>query len=105
MQVPEVQVLEPALFKDEGENYRGLYESTYATLSGGVPLNLVTFYDDLGANYEWVVQLPVEAVSIDFCGVVRLPLHLRRLRHARDLCCRCVAERVAHRACNPMQLS
>ena len=85
MQVPEVQVLEPALCKDEGENYRSLYEATYATLSGGVPLNLVTFYDDLGANYEWVVQLPVEAVSIDFCGVVRFPQHLHPLRHACDL--------------------
>ena len=34
-----------------------------------VGINLVTFYDDIGEAYPWVVALPVAAVSLDFCGV------------------------------------
>ena len=29
----------------------------------------VTYYDDIGAAYEWAVKLPVAAVSLDFLGV------------------------------------
>ena len=29
----------------------------------------VTYYDDIGDAYEWAVQLPVEAISLDFLGV------------------------------------
>lgn len=35
----------------------------------GVPLNLVTYYDDMGAAYPWAVQLPVQAITLDFLGV------------------------------------
>ncbi len=35
----------------------------------GVPINLVSYYDDIGATYEWAVQLPVQAVTLDFLGV------------------------------------
>ena len=35
----------------------------------GVPINLVTYYDDIGEAYSWAVQLPVAAVSLDFLGV------------------------------------
>ena len=29
----------------------------------------VTYYDDIGDAYEWAVQLPVQAISLDFLGV------------------------------------
>jgi Cobalamin-independent synthase, N-terminal domain len=88
-QVPEVQVLEPALCKDEGENYRGLYEGAFKALAGAkVPINLVTFYDDLGDSYGWVVALPVAAVSIDFCGVVRR-LHPHLLQRCLSMSMSC----------------
>ena len=64
-------MLEPALGLFDAMTVKGLYESTYATLSKTVPLNLVTFYDDVGESFEWVSKLPVAAVSMDFCGVVR----------------------------------
>ena len=35
----------------------------------GLPINLVTYYDDIGETYPWVVKLPVQAVTLDFCGV------------------------------------
>jgi 5-methyltetrahydropteroyltriglutamate--homocysteine methyltransferase len=35
----------------------------------GCPIDLVTYYDDLGSAYTWAVNLPVAAVSLDFCGV------------------------------------
>lgn len=72
LQVPEVQLLEPALGLFDAGNFQGLYESTYATLSKSVSINLVTFYDDVGDCFEWVSKLPVKAVSLDFCGVVRV---------------------------------
>jgi 5-methyltetrahydropteroyltriglutamate--homocysteine methyltransferase len=30
------------------------------------PLHLVTYFDDLGEAYPWVMQLPVSAISLDF---------------------------------------
>ena len=35
----------------------------------GIPINLVTYYDDIGEAYSWAVQLPVAAISLDFLGV------------------------------------
>lgn len=70
MQVPEIQILEPALCYGD-DSLREVYESAYKQLTGVVPLNLVTFYDDLGSSYAWAVQLPVAAISLDFVGVVR----------------------------------
>lgn len=66
-----MQVLEPALCLFDAGTFRGLYESTYATLSKSVAINLVTFYDDVGDCFAWVSKLPVKAISFDFCGVVR----------------------------------
>jgi 5-methyltetrahydropteroyltriglutamate--homocysteine methyltransferase len=44
--------------------------ATYQQLSAvGCPIHLVTYYDDLGDAYPWVVRLPVAAVSLDFVGV------------------------------------
>lgn len=68
VKVGEVQLLEPALVMPEAAGLRGLYEESYEALAGVLPINLVTFFDDLGECYPWAVQLPVQAVSIDFIG-------------------------------------
>lgn len=90
VQVPEVQILEPALCMHDSGDDRATYEKAYAALAGTVPLNLVTFYDDLGAAYAWAVALPVQAVSIDFCGVVRIPTTCI-LEGAQAACSACVS--------------
>jgi 5-methyltetrahydropteroyltriglutamate--homocysteine methyltransferase len=63
LNVPEVQVHEPALALSDASDLQSAFESSYAVLSAaGVPINLVTYYDDIGSAYEWAVRLPV-AVS------------------------------------------
>lgn len=70
MGVPEVQIHEPSLATDAGAASQAVYESTYKALAAvGCPIDLVTYYDDLGAAYPWAVNLPVAAISLDFCGV------------------------------------
>lgn len=71
MGVPEVQLHEPSLTTDAGAAAQSVYESAYAALAAvGCPIDLVTYYDDLGeAAYPWAVNLPVAAISLDFCGV------------------------------------
>jgi 5-methyltetrahydropteroyltriglutamate--homocysteine methyltransferase len=67
---PEVQLHEPSLATDAGAAARAVYESAYGQLAAvGCPIDLVTYYDDLGEAYPWAVNLPVAAVSLDFCGV------------------------------------
>jgi 5-methyltetrahydropteroyltriglutamate--homocysteine methyltransferase len=72
LQVPEVQMLEPALCLFDAKQFQSLYNATYQALSPCVPINLVTFYDDVGDSFPWVSALPVKAISMDFCGVVRI---------------------------------
>ena len=73
MQVPEVQLIEPALCMSSAVKDKAIYELVYKTLSAaGVPINLVTYYDDIAETYTWVVALPVAAISLDFVGQVRL---------------------------------
>lgn len=68
--VPEVQVHEPVLTLSHAAQLEGDFRSTFDAMSAvGVPLNLVTMYDDIGDAYPWVVQLPVQAISLDFLGV------------------------------------
>lgn len=71
MGAPEVQLHEPSLTTDAGAAAKDVYESAYRQLSAvGCPIDLVTYYDDLGADaYPWVINLPVSAISLDFCGV------------------------------------
>lgn len=70
MGVPEVQLHEPSLATDAGAASKDVYESAYKQLSAvGCPIDLVTYYDDLGEAYPWVINLPVAAISLDFCGV------------------------------------
>ncbi|GMH38377.1 hypothetical protein BSKO_06261 [Bryopsis sp. KO-2023] len=68
--VPEVQMHEPALVLSDANTMKAACETVYKKLSeSGVPINLVTYYDDVGEAYPWLVTLPVAAISLDFCGV------------------------------------
>ncbi len=65
--VPEVQFHEPALVLSDAGEWRPHYEAVYAAFAEvGVPLNLVAYFDDLGDAFPWVVDLPVDALSLDF---------------------------------------
>jgi len=66
-QVPEVQLHEPQLVVGGSPELKPLYQRAYTALAeGGLPLNLVTYFDDLGAAYPWAVELPVSTLSLDF---------------------------------------
>jgi 5-methyltetrahydropteroyltriglutamate--homocysteine methyltransferase len=63
----EVQIHEPALVLDDSEQFKEFFAQIYGELAAiGIPIHLVTYFDDLGKNYSWVVQLPVAAISLDF---------------------------------------
>lgn len=63
----EVQVHEPALVLPGADNLRGQTEETYRLLAqSGPPLNLVTYFDDLGASFAWIKDLPVDVITLDF---------------------------------------
>ncbi|HBQ97085.1 MULTISPECIES: 5-methyltetrahydropteroyltriglutamate--homocysteine S-methyltransferase [unclassified Roseofilum] len=65
--VSEVQIQEPALVLATPDPYPALYQSLYSRFAQvGLPVNLVTTFDDLGEAYDWVTQLPVSAISLDF---------------------------------------
>jgi len=62
-----VQIHEPALVLGDANNFKELYQSTYDSLHRvGLPMHLVTYFDDLGATYPWVMELPVAGISLDF---------------------------------------
>ncbi|CAK0780359.1 hypothetical protein CVIRNUC_005025 [Coccomyxa viridis] len=70
MGVPEAQLHEPILATTDAAKLKAEFTSSYGELSKvGLPINLVTYYDDIGDAYEWAVKLPVQAVSLDFLGV------------------------------------
>lgn len=65
--IAEVQIHEPILVTSGAGNLRAAVEKTYTQLATvGLPIQLVTYFDDLGDTYEWVVQLPVTGISLDF---------------------------------------
>jgi 5-methyltetrahydropteroyltriglutamate--homocysteine methyltransferase len=65
--VPEVQLHEPALVLDDAPELQTATEVAVAALAEtGVPLNLVTYFDDLGETYPWVLNLPVDVLTLDF---------------------------------------
>ncbi|MEE9162264.1 MAG: 5-methyltetrahydropteroyltriglutamate--homocysteine S-methyltransferase, partial [Candidatus Neomarinimicrobiota bacterium] len=65
--VAEVQLHEPALILADAQEHKERYISAYAALSRpGLPINLVTFFDDLGDAFPWVTALPVATISLDF---------------------------------------
>ncbi len=65
--VVEVQLHEPVLVLSDAADLRVHFERSYAALAEvGVPLNLVTYFDDLGEAYPWAVALPVQVLTLDF---------------------------------------
>ncbi|KAK9846062.1 hypothetical protein WJX84_008883 [Apatococcus fuscideae] len=68
--VKEVQLHEPILVTPGANKYQAsVTESVTELTKVGLPINLVTYYDDIGETYSWVVKLPVQAVTLDFAGV------------------------------------
>jgi len=66
VRVPEVQFHEPVLVLSDVEEMRSTFERIYGDLAGvGIPINLVTYFDDVGAAYPWLVHLPVDVISLD----------------------------------------
>ena len=67
MGVAEVQLHEPRLVLDDAAELEPHYRDTYQELAkADLPINLVTYYDDLGETYPWKVNLPVAAITLDF---------------------------------------
>ncbi|MBN1248868.1 MAG: 5-methyltetrahydropteroyltriglutamate--homocysteine S-methyltransferase [Anaerolineae bacterium] len=67
MDVPEVQLHEPILVPSGAGSMQAAFETVYARLAAvDLRLNLVTYFDDLGETYPWVVALPVDVISLDF---------------------------------------
>lgn len=65
--VEEVQIHEPALVLGDANSWKEHFQKVYQSLSlVGIPLHLVTYFDDLGDTYLWVMELPVSAISLDF---------------------------------------
>lgn len=82
--VVEVQIHEPALVMGDAGNCQEFYQSTYAILHRiGLPIQLVTYFDDLGNTFPWVMQLPVAGISLDFTRGQNLEL-LRLYGFPRD---------------------
>ncbi len=64
--VEEVQMHEPALVLSDANSCQEHFQTVYQSLSlVGISLNLVTYFDDLGEAYPWVIDLPVAAISLD----------------------------------------
>lgn len=69
MGVSEVQIHEPALVLGDAADLLPLYNAAFPALaSTGVPLHLVTYFDDIAPEvFEWVSKLPgLNAISLDF---------------------------------------
>ncbi|MBN1876751.1 MAG: 5-methyltetrahydropteroyltriglutamate--homocysteine S-methyltransferase [Anaerolineae bacterium] len=65
--VQEVQIHEPVLVLSDAAALRPHIESAFTAFAkAGIHLNLVTYFDDLGDTYPWIVTLPVEVISLDF---------------------------------------
>ncbi|WP_416671370.1 5-methyltetrahydropteroyltriglutamate--homocysteine S-methyltransferase [Egbenema bharatensis] len=65
--IAEVQVHEPILVTSSATDLKEAITTTYTQLAQiGVPIHLVTYFDDLGADYPWVMDLPVAGISLDF---------------------------------------
>uniref|UniRef100_A0A6A7G514 5-methyltetrahydropteroyltriglutamate--homocysteine S-methyltransferase n=1 Tax=Hirondellea gigas TaxID=1518452 RepID=A0A6A7G514_9CRUS len=68
--VAEIQIHEPIFVLEDlhTPEFKALAIEIYTQLaSAGVPLNLVSYFDDLGSAFPWVCRLPgVTAVSLDF---------------------------------------
>ncbi|MEO0942843.1 MAG: 5-methyltetrahydropteroyltriglutamate--homocysteine S-methyltransferase [Cyanobacteria bacterium J06642_12] len=67
LNVKEVQFHDPILVTSSASSLQVQVEKTYSALSEvGLPIQLVTYFDDLGDAYDWVTRLPVAGISLDF---------------------------------------
>ena len=96
----QVQIQEPILTTAGAS--KADFEAVYALLAKvGVPINLVTAYDDIGDNYAWVVKLPVQVMHLfttllqDLNSLLHKQEDLRRLFRWTSWVCR--ALRSPHR--------
>ncbi|MEO0014239.1 MAG: hypothetical protein RLZZ535_2628 [Cyanobacteriota bacterium] len=65
--IKEVQLHEPALVLGDAPSLKEHLQTVYGELAEvGLDINLVTYFDDLGETYPWVMELPVTAISLDF---------------------------------------
>ncbi|TDI86188.1 MAG: 5-methyltetrahydropteroyltriglutamate--homocysteine S-methyltransferase [Chloroflexi bacterium] len=65
--VAEVQLHEPRLVLDDAGEFENHYREAYQEFARvHLPINLVTYFDDLGDTYAWAVDLPVAALTLDF---------------------------------------
>lgn len=80
----EVQIQEPLLVLSNANTLRKEFEQTYQQLAEiGLDIDLVTFFEDLGEAYSWVIHLPVQAISLDFTRGDNLSL-LRKWGFPKD---------------------
>ncbi|MEM8831550.1 MAG: 5-methyltetrahydropteroyltriglutamate--homocysteine S-methyltransferase [Cyanobacteria bacterium P01_G01_bin.19] len=65
--IKEVQLHEPALVLGDAPSLKEQIKTVYKELAKvGLDINLITYFDDLGETYSWVMELPVTAISLDF---------------------------------------
>lgn len=73
--IAEVQLHEPALVWGGVDDLKEHFRNAYNDLSSvGISHNLVTYFDDLGEQYGWIVQLPVDVITLDFTSGDNLAL-------------------------------
>jgi len=66
--IAEVQIHDPILVTSRSSDpgLRAAVETTYCHLAtAGLPMQLATYFDDLGDAYGWISQLPVAGISLD----------------------------------------
>ena len=74
--VPEVQIHEPILTTHRADALQSNFKSSFAELSKvGLPIDLVTYYDDVGAAYPWVITLPVQVTTYFIPSLIKLFSH------------------------------
>lgn len=57
----QVQLHEPILTAANADSFKADFELVYSAFAKvGVPIHLVTYYDDIGESYPWVIKLPVQ---------------------------------------------
>lgn len=67
MGVLAVQLHDPILVTSDATALQEAVTTTYQQLAQvGLPIQLITYFDDLGATYPWVIELPVAGISLDF---------------------------------------
>ncbi|MEO8892049.1 MAG: 5-methyltetrahydropteroyltriglutamate--homocysteine S-methyltransferase, partial [Coleofasciculaceae cyanobacterium] len=67
MGISAVQLHEPILVTSEAIDLQDAVTRTYQQLAQtDLPIHLITYFDDLGKTYPWVMELPVAGISLDF---------------------------------------